>query len=108
MAAGHKEIADSETASGEAARAQRILEQAGFKAPATESVLIQSHRDTSSSPAFHSATGVVVQTLSGLRDVTNIQNPLVKQGGGGQISADGHSMLVQFDVKGDADKAKDK
>src|SRR5919198_4446480 len=46
MAAGHKQIADSETASGDAAKAQRTLEQAGFKAPATESVLIQSARDT--------------------------------------------------------------
>jgi hypothetical protein len=34
MAAGHKQVADSDTASGEAARAQRMLEQAGFKAPA--------------------------------------------------------------------------
>ncbi len=38
-AAGHKQVPDSQTASGEAAKAQRMLEQAGFKAPATESVL---------------------------------------------------------------------
>ena len=31
MAAGHKQIADSETASGEAAKAQRMLEQAGWR-----------------------------------------------------------------------------
>ena len=29
-------------------------------------------------------------------------------GGGGQISRDGHSVLVQFDVRGDPTKAKDK
>ena len=40
--------------------------------------------------------------------MTNIQNPLVKHGGGGQISRDGHSVLVQFTIKGDPDKAKDK
>jgi uncharacterized membrane protein YdfJ with MMPL/SSD domain len=49
-----------------------------------------------------------VQTLAGQKDVANIQNPLVKTGGGGQISRDGHSVLVQFTIKGDPDKAKDK
>src|SRR5919198_5951484 len=66
MAAGHKQIADSDTASGEAAKAQRILEQAGFKAPATESVLIQSRDYVASSPLFQSAIGSVVQTLADL------------------------------------------
>ena len=108
MAAGHKQIADSETASGEAAKAQRILEQANFKAPATESVLIQSGRYTATSPIFQSAIGGVVQTLSRFSNVTNIQDPRAQKGGGGQISADGRSVLVQFDVKGDADKAADK
>jgi uncharacterized membrane protein YdfJ with MMPL/SSD domain len=108
MAAGHKQIPDSETASGEAAKAQRILEQAGFKAPATESVLIQDHQLVESDSSFEAAIGAVVQSLSSQPDVTNIENPLVKPGGGGQISADRHSVLVQFDVKGDADKAQDK
>src|SRR5919199_175130 len=107
-AADHKQIADSETASGEAAKAQRILEQAGFKAPATESVLIQSKEVTASNDQFRSAIAGVVQMLSGMKNVTNIENPLVTPGGGGQISADGHSVLVQFDIKGDADDAKDK
>jgi RND superfamily putative drug exporter len=107
-AVGHKQIADSETASGEAAKAQKILEDAGFKAPATESVLIQNKRETTETPAFRAAIGAVVQRLERLPDVTNIQNPLARKGGGGQISADGRSALVQFDVKGDADKAADK
>jgi uncharacterized membrane protein YdfJ with MMPL/SSD domain len=108
MAAGHKQIADSETASGEAATAQRILEQAGFKAPATESVLIQSQDATVNDPKLRSAVVGVLAAISGRSDVTNIQNPLLTKGGGGQISADGHSVLVQFDVRGDADKAKNK
>ena len=108
MAAGHEQVADSDTASGEAASAQRILEQAGFKAPATESVLVQSHQVTTEAPAFRAAVADVVQTLDAQPAVTNIQDPLAKQGGGGQVSADGHSALVQFDVKGDADKAADR
>ena len=108
MAAGHKQIADSETASGEAATAQRILEQAGFKAPATESVLIQSKDATVNDAKLRSPVVGVVAALSGRSDVINLHNPLLTKNGGGQISADGHSVLVQFDVRGDADKAKDK
>jgi uncharacterized membrane protein YdfJ with MMPL/SSD domain len=108
MAAGHKQIADSETASGEAATAQRMLEQAGFKAPATESVLIQSKDATVRDPKLRSAVVGVVSALSGRSDVVNLHNPLLTKNGGGQISADGHSVLVQFDVRGDMDKAKDK
>jgi uncharacterized membrane protein YdfJ with MMPL/SSD domain len=108
MAAGHKQIADSETASGEAATAQRILEQAGFKAPATESVLVQSRDATVRDPKLRSPVVGVVSALSGRSDVINLHNPLLTKNGGGQISADGHSVLVQFDVRGDIDKAKDK
>ena len=108
MAAGHKQIADSETASGEAATAQRILEQAGFKAPATESVLIQSKDATVKDAKLRSPVVGVVAALSGRSDVINLHNPLLTKNGGGQISADGHSVLVQFDVRGDMDKAKDK
>ena len=108
MAAGHKQLADSETASGEAATAQRILEQAGFKAPATESVLIQSKDATVNDAKLRSPVVGVVAALSGRSDVINLHNPLLTKNGGGQISADGHSVLVQFDVRGDMDKAKDK
>jgi uncharacterized membrane protein YdfJ with MMPL/SSD domain len=105
---GHKQIADSDTASGEAATAQRLLEQAGFKAPATESVLVQSDLETLSSFRFHTAVAAVVNALSDAPNVKNIQNPLILEGGGGQVSEDGHAVLVQFDVAGDADDAADK
>jgi len=85
-----------------------MLERAGFKQPAGESVLIQSRTQTLADPLFNSAVGGVVAELSVLKDVTNLRNPLVTPGGGGAISRDGHSVLVQFDVKGDPDKAKDK
>ena len=85
MAAGHKQIADSESAAGEAAKAQRILEQADFKTPATESVLIQNRHDTADTPAFQSAVATVVQMLALEPNVTAIDNPLLEKGGGGQI-----------------------
>jgi uncharacterized membrane protein YdfJ with MMPL/SSD domain len=105
---GHVQMADSKAASGETATALRLLEQAGMKQPAAESVLIQSRTQTADDPIFVSAIAGVIQNLAGQKDVTNIQNPLVTIGGGGQISRDRHSVLVQFTIKGDPDKAKDK
>ncbi len=104
---GHVQMPDSKAAAGETATALSMLEQAGFKQPATESVLIQSRRWTAASSPMISAVGSVVLSLDGQRNVTDLQNPLVESGGGGQISRDGHSVLVQFTVKGDPDKAKD-
>ncbi|MGD0714256.1 MAG: MMPL family transporter [Gaiellaceae bacterium] len=105
---GHVQMPDSKAAAGETATALSMLEQAGFKQPAGESVLIQSRKQTAADPGFISAIAGVVQTLALQKNVTNIQNPLVQIGGGGQISRDGHSVLVQFTIKGDPDKAKDK
>src|ERR1700746_3068165 len=79
---GHVQMRDSQMASGEVARAIKMLEGAGLKQPAVEDVLIQSKTETSTSPAFQSAVAGLVQTLSGLKSVTNIQNPLVEPGGG--------------------------
>ncbi len=106
--AGHRQMKDSDFASGEAATAVRMLEQAGMVQPAGESVLLQSSTQTYRDPGFQSAIAGVVQTLAGQPDAVNIQNPLLKEGGGGQISRDGHSVLVQFDVRGDPNKAVDK
>ena len=106
--AGHVQMADSQFASGEAAKALRLLEQGGFKQPASESVLLQSRRYTVDDPIFLSTLGAVVQTLSGRKDIADLQNPLLKVGGGGQISRDRHSVLVQFAVRGNPDTAKDR
>ncbi len=105
---GHVQMADSQAASGEAARALAMLERANFKQPASESVLIQARNDTLRSPVFLSAVSSVVQTLQQQKDVTNLRNPLVDPGKGGAVSKDGHSVLVQFDIKGDPDQAKNK
>ena len=107
--AGHVQMKDSEYASGEAATAIRLLEQAGMTQPASENVLIQSRTQTVDDAGFLSAVATVVQTLAGQPGVVaHVQNPLVKADGGGQISRDRHSVLVQFDVTGDPSTAKDR
>jgi len=105
---GHVQMKDSQAASGEVGRAISMLEQGGFKQPATEDVLIQSGSYTAKSHIVQSAIGGVVQNLAVQPNVTNIRDPRQLPGGGGLVSKDGHSILVQFDIRGDADKAQDK
>jgi uncharacterized membrane protein YdfJ with MMPL/SSD domain len=106
-AVGTRQLLDSETASGETAKAETILQKANFNEPATESVLVQSPTLTYKDPTFNSAVAGVVQTLSGLDDVTNIISP-IEHPNAGQVSKDGHSVLVQFDITGKADDADSK
>ena len=102
-----KQLTDADMASGEAARAEHMLAQAGFNIPATESVLVQSKTVTVDQQAFSATVASLVQTLSLQRNVTNIVSP-IENPKAGLVSADRHSALVQFDIKGKAAKAKDK
>jgi uncharacterized membrane protein YdfJ with MMPL/SSD domain len=105
---GANEMQDWAIANGESRRAAQILDQAHFRIPARESVLVQSRTATVDEPMFSAAVGGVVQTLSQRTDVvTNIVSP-INQPNAGLISKDRHSALVQFDMKGEAADAKDK
>ena len=92
---GGKAISQADATSGEAAKAEHILAHAGFKRPATESVLVQSRTLTTKDAALLSVLAQVAQTLSGQKNVTNIQSPL--RSPATQVSKDGHSALFQFD-----------
>jgi putative drug exporter of the RND superfamily len=105
---GHVQMKDSEAASGEAARGLELLNRAGLVDPARENVLVQSRRFTVSDPVFVAAVAATTQALAGQPGATNIENPMFKQGGGGQVSRDGHSVLITFDVRGDPNTAKDR
>jgi uncharacterized membrane protein YdfJ with MMPL/SSD domain len=105
---GHVQMKQSEYASGEASTALQMLEQAGMTQPASENVLIQSPKWTVDDPPMIAAIAGVIVDLGAQKDAVNIQDPRSSPGGGGQISRDGHSVLVQFDIRGDPDKAQDK
>jgi uncharacterized membrane protein YdfJ with MMPL/SSD domain/pimeloyl-ACP methyl ester carboxylesterase len=91
---------------GESGRMDRIL-HAEFKRPAAENVLIQSRTATAGTPAFDAAVKDVVARVSREADVRNVRSPLAS-GNGDQISADRHSALVAFDIRGEFDTAPDK
>jgi uncharacterized membrane protein YdfJ with MMPL/SSD domain len=105
-AVGTKSLGDSEGIPGESGRMEKILDE-NFERPAGETVLIQSATLTTQSEAFEAAVGDVVQRLSSIPAVTNVRSPL-ERANASQISADGHSAIVQFDIRGDPDDAVDK
>src|SRR5581483_1282030 len=88
--------------------ALKLLDQAKLTHPSTENVLIHSRLYDTGAPQFVALVAKTLSVLSAQPNVTNLQDPLFKQRGGGQVSADGHSVLIQFDIKGDPNKAKDK
>jgi RND superfamily putative drug exporter len=99
MAAGTKTLTDSEQSTGQSARAEQILQDAGFKEPVSESVLVQSKTIPADSPAFRRAVTAVVAKLEARPDVKNVRGPPAP----GQVSKDGRSVLVDFELKGDLD-----
>jgi RND superfamily putative drug exporter len=98
-AVGTKQVDQNDPGPGESGRMQKILDQS-FKQPAGESVLIQSSSSRVADPAFTSAVRDVVAGASKVAVVQNIRR--------GPVSKDGHSALIQFDVRGDRTKAADK
>ena len=106
---GHVQMKDSQAAIGRDgdgaahARAGRVQAAGDRERPDPEppSTTQATRGSVARSPA-------VVQTLALQQNVTNIQNPLFTQGGGGQISRDGHSVLVQFTIRATRTRPKDK
>jgi uncharacterized membrane protein YdfJ with MMPL/SSD domain len=105
-AVGAKTLDGNEPGPGESGRMDRILD-AGFAQPAGENVLVQSTTLRTADPAFRAAIADVVDRLSSLSDVQNVRSPL-DPGNAGQIAPNRHAALVQFEIRGDSDKAVDR
>src|SRR3954465_6254085 len=105
-AVGMKNIDPNTSGPGESGRADRILD-AGFKQPAGESVLIQSRSLRTTDPAFAAAIRDVVVSVSRLDAVEPVRSPLASANAA-QVAKDGHAALVQFDIRGNSDKAAEK
>jgi uncharacterized membrane protein YdfJ with MMPL/SSD domain len=103
---GTKNVDQNTAGPGESGRMDRVL-AAGFQQPAAESVLIESESARVGDPAFSAAIRDVVARVSKLDSVQNIRSPL-QSGNAGQIATSKHAVLVEFQLKGDRDKAVDK
>jgi uncharacterized membrane protein YdfJ with MMPL/SSD domain len=95
-AIGTVKLGQSDVGTGSSAKAAAAVNRA-FPQQATEQVLIQSSKMSAGQPAFRAAVDDVVNRVEGTRWVSNVQSPY-GPGHTGQISRDGHSALVQFNL----------
>ena len=103
---GTNRLSANEPGPGESGRVQQILNDE-FEQPAKELVLVQSSSLTAASARFHAAVQDVIGRLEAQPDVTNIDSPFAP-GNAGRVSRDGRSALVEFDIRGKSEDAKDK
>src|SRR6266550_2482794 len=105
QAIGTKQIDQNDANVGQSHRADHILRDAGFQAdPQTEIVLVQRKTLTAKAPAFRAVVNDVVATVEAKTTIKNLRSPY-DAGGADQISADGRTAIVEWDMKGDNDLA---
>jgi uncharacterized membrane protein YdfJ with MMPL/SSD domain len=104
-AIGTQQLDPVDHGSGEAARADKTLDAAGFKVDSTsESILIRSSTATADDPAFKVVIADAARTVAAFDVVEDVRSPL-QAGQAGLISKDRHSALVQYGVEGDYEQA---
>src|SRR4051794_40167732 len=103
-AVGTTQISDVDQFSGESHRAEVALDRAGLR-PVKEVVFVQSDKLTTKDPQFRAAVADVTRSLSGVQYVEHLRPPLA---GGDDVSADGHAALVNFEIAGDSNEARDR
>jgi len=105
---GTKNIKDEDTNVGQSHKADQILKQ-NFPQidPQTEIVLVQSTKHVATDPEFRGVINEVVATVKGNPALKHLQSPL-GAGNRDQISKDGHTAMVTWDMKGEYDQATKK
>ncbi|MGA5038728.1 MMPL family transporter [Streptomyces capoamus] len=105
-AAGRVDVNQSDQLKGETHTAAKIIEDAGIKEPAGETVLIQARTGTvtATGAEFRAAVSDVVGAVRATGKATGVTSPYDTH----TISRDGRSALVRFDVRGDAATAAER
>jgi uncharacterized membrane protein YdfJ with MMPL/SSD domain len=97
---GTRTLDDSDFGIGESGRADKVVSD-HFRQDADESVLVQSQNGArTSGPEFHRIVSDLVARLERTKDVENVTGPYGPDSAG-QLSEDGRSALVTFDVPGE-------
>jgi uncharacterized membrane protein YdfJ with MMPL/SSD domain len=99
-----KQIEPSASGPGESGQAAKVLDGA-FEEKASEQVLVQSDQLKAGDPQFKAAVADVTKRLRHTEGVDNVVGPY--DGGQGQVSADGRSVLVTFELPGDSKQAEE-
>jgi uncharacterized membrane protein YdfJ with MMPL/SSD domain len=99
---GTKQIDVNDKNVGQSRHADHMLRDAGFRPdPQTEIVLVQSAASTARKPAFRAIVQEVVDAVKTSPAIENLRSPY-GSGPAGQISADGHSAIVEWQMRGDS------
>ena len=94
---GTKTLSDSDLGTGESGKADEALSD-HFPESASESVLVQATNGTGNKePEFRKVVDSVVAKLEETKNVADVQSPYAK-GNQGQVSKDGKSALVTFEL----------
>jgi uncharacterized membrane protein YdfJ with MMPL/SSD domain len=91
-----KDISTVDSFSGESQQAERALTDAGLR-PTEEVLLVQSDSVSARDPAFEA---IVARSAAALRETPHVANVATPNQGGGAISEDGHSVLIDFEIAG--------
>ncbi|MEU1071740.1 MULTISPECIES: MMPL family transporter [unclassified Streptomyces] len=104
-AVGRIDVKDNQLP-GEVGQAQKIIDDAGLKEPAGETVFVQAVDGSvkATDPVFRTAVDEVMKAVDGTGQVTKVTSPYTAK----TLSKDGRSALIQFEVRGDADTAPDR
>jgi uncharacterized membrane protein YdfJ with MMPL/SSD domain len=107
-AVGQQTIADEDYGNGESKAADQAIAAADFRDSADEQVLIQGKGSVMvGDAAFTAAVDDTVSRLERVNGVDEIESPFAN-GNEGQISKDGRSALVTFEIPGDEDVAAER
>src|SRR3954447_1020780 len=105
-ALGTKTQDTAQSGVGESGQAARTLDD-GFPKHQAEQVLIQSNSATATDSSFRAVVGEVTRQLSAVPYTKEFESPYAP-GNAGQLSADGHSALLSFEIAGDEDQSADR
>ena len=104
---GTKTLSDEDTGNGESKRGDQIIEDAGFNDQTGETVLVQGKDGLKvGDPGFTAVVKDVVGSLEQTKHVERVDSPLDPQFAG-NVSEDGRSVLVNFEMRGAADDLGD-
>jgi RND superfamily putative drug exporter len=107
MVVGFKQLDINDAGVGQSHKADQILKKAfPERAPQTEFVLVQSASRTADDPAFRSTVADVIDSVKSSPAITKVDSPYGPKRGS-LISEDGHAVMVQWEMRGDADQAQD-
>src|SRR5512133_680423 len=105
---GTKNIETADANVGQAHKADQILKHAFPQVdPQTELVLVQSSSKTVQDPAFRATIKDVERTIAGNPAIKNVRSPL-DPANADQVSKDGRSAMVVWDMKGTYENATPK